>query len=79
MSVPFWLAPHMAVPEMLGPSGGLTMGAASSLATFTAASSTGELVDTGWALLGTVFSDWVVRDSSGRAMPLKTALSGKET
>ena len=66
------------VQELLGSSGGLTMGAASSLATFTTASSMGELVDAGWALWGMVFSDWVVRNSSGRAMPLKTASSGKK-
>ena len=55
------------------------MGAVSSSATFTVASSKGELVDAGWVLLGMVFSNWVVRNSSGRAMLPKTALLGEET
>ena len=64
--------------KVLDPSGGLTMGAASSSVTFTTTSSTGELVYAGWALSGMVFPDWVVRDSSGRAMLPKMASSGKE-
>ena len=44
-----------------------------------AASSMGELVDTGLVLSGAVSSDCVVRDSSGRAMPPKTVSSAKET
>ena len=43
-----------------------------------AASSRGELVCIGWALLGVAFSGYIAEGSSGRAIPLKMALSGKE-
>ena len=80
------VGPLLEVWEVLGPSGGLPMGAASSAAAFSAritspvaTSSMGELVDAGWVLLGMVVSGWSVRDPSCRATPPKTASSGKKT
>ena len=67
VKVPFWLTPHLGSEKYWAPLGFLKWGTVSSLATFTAASSVEELVDTGWALSGMLFSDWVVMDSSGRA------------
>ena len=47
--------------------------------TFAMASLTGESACVGWALSGTASFDWVTEGSSGRAMPLKTSSSDKET
>ena len=50
-----------------------------SLVTFATASLAEELVCVGWALSGAASFDWVIEGSSGRAMPLKTFSSMKET
>ena len=59
--------------------GGCSFLAGSSSAAFKVASLAGELTHVGWAFWGLVSPDRVAKDSSGRAMPLKTASSGKET